>query len=585
MHPELLIDILPHQLEEGSHEICIAAKEEGAWRTYSTRQCADIVEHVALGLLAQGILPGDKVAIIANNCPEWNFIDLGIMTAGAITVPIYPTLSEEHQVFIFNDAKVKIVFVENEELLAKVEKLKMRKPDLQHIFTLDKIPGARHWSEVTDAAQDSGKEELKKRRQQMKPEGLATIIYTSGTTGNPKGVMLNHNNIISNLIGVAEVLPFDRSHRALSFLPLCHSFERTVCFYYLYRGVSIYYAESLETIGDNLKEVKPHLFTAVPRLLEKVYEKIIKKGLELKGVKRALFFWAVKLGLEYDDEGKNGGLYAFQLKLAQKIIFSKWKEALGGEIEIIVTGAAALQMRLARVFSAAGIGVREGYGLTESSPVIAVNRKNDFKLGTVGPVLPGVEVKILENGEICARGPNIMMGYYNQPEITAETIDSEGWLHTGDVGRMVDDKYLKITDRLKEIFKTSGGKYVAPQPLESKISESFFIEQVMVIGENERFVAALIIPDFTYLKDWCARNNVLCNSPEQMISSKAVKDKIQQEIDRYNSELGQTEKIKQFRLLPKPFSIDAGELTPTMKLKRKVIMAIHAGLIEDIYKD
>ncbi len=581
-----LFDILPHQLENYSKEVALACKENGRWKTYSTQECLDIIKKMSLGLMELGVRIDDKLAIIAENRPEWNFTDLAILQLGAVDVPIYPTISPREYEFIFNHAEVKYCFVGNAELLEKVNQIKSNVPTLKDIFSFDRLEGCRHWSELLDMADESRNEELEAIKASIDPGSLATLIYTSGTTGNPKGVMLSHNNLTSNIRDTVKVLPLNNTHRCLSFLPLCHSFERMVSYTYMSLGVSIYYAESMETIGENLKEVKPHFFTTVPRLLEKVYEKIIAKGLELSGIKKALFFWALNLGMKYDEQGKNGAWYNFRLGIARKLIFSKWREALGGEIIGIVTGAAALQLRLARVFNAAGIKVREGYGQTESSPVLTINRfeEGGYYLGTVGPAIPGVELKIADNGEILARGENVMLGYYKNPEQTAETL-RDGWLHTGDVGVFVEGRFLKITDRVKQLFKTSGGKYVAPQPIENKMVESFFIEQIMVIGENRKFVSALVQPAFDSIREWGKNHGLNFTSNEEIARSKEVISKIASEIEERNPEFSHVEQIKAFRLVPDVWSIDSGEMTPTMKLKRRVVLEKYKNLIEEIYSE
>jgi long-chain acyl-CoA synthetase len=521
-----------------------------------------------------GIAKDDKVAIISPNRPEWNFIDFGIQQLGAVSVPIYPTVTEEDFKFIFNDADVKVIFVENEELYHKAKNASKDLP-IKEIFTFLPVSGAKHWSELKQLAVGEKPAQLDPYKEKVKGEDLVTLIYTSGTTGVPKGVMLTHNNLISNYKACIPLMPVTHEHRALSFLPMCHVYERMLVYLYMAVGVSVYYAESMDTIADNLKEVKPHIFTTVPRLLEKVYDKIVAKGRELTGVKKAMFFWALDLGLRFDMEGKNGWWYDLQLALANKLIFNKWREALGGNVVAIVSGSAALQPRLAKVFWAAKVRVMEGYGLTETSPVISVNRcdPKENKIGTVGPLLPGVEVKIAPDGEILTRGPHVMKGYYKKPEVTAEVIDSEGWFHTGDIGEFVDSKYLKITDRKKEIFKTSGGKYIAPQTIENKLKEFNLIEQVMVVGENQKFPGALIVPAFAGLKKWCEIKGISYSLDEKMIKEPLVIEKFQKEIDSINQNFAQYEKIKKFELLPKLWTIEAGELTPTLKVKRKAILA------------
>lgn len=586
MDVKRLIDLLPYQLKHYNQPDAIAAKINGTWKHYSTQEVIDNAAKVSRVLLKLGIEPGDKIALVANNRPEWNFVDLGILGVGAVTVPVYPTISEAEYKFIFNDAEVKLAFVSDKGLYKKVKDIGSEVASLQEIYAFDEVPGAKQYSEFLALDDNSNQAAVDARSANVKADELATIIYTSGTTGTPKGVMLSHNNIVSNILGVCNTLPLSSEHRTLSFLPLCHIFERTVTYTYFYKGSSIYYAESMETIGENLKEVKPHFFTTVPRLLEKVYDKIVNTGHGLTGIKKTLFFWALDLGLKYDNKGNNGAFYNFQMGIARKLIFSKWREALGGEIIGIVTGAAALQTRLAKVFAAAGIPVRQGYGQTETSPVLTVDRFEDgeFCLGTVGQVITGVEIKLdPATKEILARGPNIMMGYYKRPDITAETI-KDGWLHTGDVGEFVDGKYLKITDRIKELFKTSGGKYVAPQVIENKMKESPYIEQIMVIGENEKFVSALVIANFPQVIEWAKRHNVDSNqSPEDLLKDPAVVKLFKDEIEGFNQEFSHVEQVKRFKVMPTEWSIDGGELTPTMKVKRKVVMEKYSKEIAEIY--
>ncbi len=582
---EIILDMLAYQIKHFPQEDAICGKEDGIWRKYSAQESQEIIDQTSYGLLEYGIQPGDKIAIISNNRPEYNFVDLACLQIKAVDVPIYPNISEREYEFIFNQAEIKIVFVSSEEILQKVKNIQSKTPALEKIYTFDKIEGATHWSEIKRDGNSELEEKLESLKESIKPEDLASIIYTSGTTGEQKGVMLSHKNIVSNITSCLAMTPHGVTDKALSFLPLCHIFERTLTYFYMRVGVSIYYAESLDKIVDNLKEIKPQFFNTVPRLLEKVYEAIVSKGRSLSGLKKSIFFWAIDLGLEYDSKGENSAWYNFKLSIARKLIFSKWQEALGGNIKGIITGAAALQPRLAKIFNAAGIKVRQGYGLTETSPVLAFNRfeEGGYHFETVGPVIPNVEIKIAENGEILARGDNIMIGYYKRPEITKQVIDEDGWLHTGDVGEFVDGKYLKITDRLKEIFKTSGGKYVAPQPIENKMKESFFIDQIMVIGENRRFPSALVIPAFPYVKKWCELKNIKVKTNEDIINNPQVYDRIWQEIEEGNKDFGKTRKIKKIKLIADEWSVDTGELTPTQKLKRKVIKQKYADLIEEIY--
>lgn len=555
----------------------LAAKENGAWRTYSTAETAGIADRFSAGLLRLGISGGDsRIALISFNRPEWIFTDLACQQTGAVLVPIYPTISEPELEFVLKDSEAHMLFVQGDDLYEKVKGLSIAGLD---IYSFDKIPGVKHWSEITALAQPGDEARVKVIKDSILPTDLATIIYTSGTTGTPKGVMLTHQNIMSNVLACKEYLPVDERTRALSFLPLNHIFERMVTYLYFYAGVSVYYAEGMETISDNLREVKPGIFTTVPRLLEKVYEKIMAKGLDLKGIKRALFFWAVNTAKQFELNKNQGLWYNAQLALANKLVFSKWREALGGQLQCIVTGAAACQPRLLRIFTAAGIDVLEGYGLTETSPVISVNRKQekDRMFGTVGPVISNVEVKIAEDGEILCKGPNVTIGYYKRPDLTADAI-TDGWFHTGDIGVLVDNKFLKITDRKKELFKTSGGKFVAPQPIENKFKESPYIEQIMVVGADQKFTGALIVPNFRNLEDWARKNNV-----QPVLNSPQVKELYKQAVEKYNQSFNHIEQVKKFELMPHEWTVEGGEMTPTMKLKRKVIMEKYRDAIERIY--
>jgi long-chain acyl-CoA synthetase len=580
-------DLLKRYKDQFNKADALACKIDGQWQKYHIDEYINIVNDISYALIHQGIKAGDKVAIVSPNRPEWNFIDMGVAQIGAVSVPIYPTISEADYKYIMNDAEVRIAFVADAELHRKISNIKVDVSSLMEIYTFDKVSEALHWSVFkTIGEQHPNPTQCMEMLDAIKPENLLTLIYTSGTTGVPKGVMLSHNNIMSNVTSAAKVCPVNNNHRILSFLPLSHIFERMLIYMYQYVGASIYYAESMDTIGDNLKEVKPFAFSTVPRLLEKVYDKIVGKGNELTGVKRKLFFWALDLGLRYELDGANGWWYEFQLKLANKIIFSKWREALGGEVGVIVSGAAALQPRLARVFTAAKINVLEGYGLTETSPVICVNRldQGGRKFGTVGMTIEDVEVKIAEDGEILCKGPNVMMGYYNKPELTAEVIKN-GWFHTGDIGVLEDGKYLKITDRKKEIFKTSGGKYVAPQVLENKFKESMFIEQVMVIGEGKKHPSAFLVPNFPYLEDWAKDEGISFSGREDLVKNTKVVEKYQSEVDHYNKGFGSFEQVKKFEIMPNEWGIDTGELTPTLKLRRKIIMEKYDALVKKIYDE
>lgn len=583
-----IFDVITHQQKNFVKKDSLAAKVNGKWVYYNTNDVVDNMNQVSMALLGSGYKKGDAISIVGNNRPEWNFVDLGIMQIGAVTVPIYPTISVEDYVYIMNNAEVKLLFVSSQELYDKMVKIKDRIPSLKEIYTFDLIddPGV-HWNEFLKRAAQSDSSQVTAISRTIDQHDIACMIYTSGTTGFPKGVMLSHYNVVENMKSLFDVLPFNETHTALSFLPLNHVFEKIVIYTYFMKGVSVYYAENLDTIGENLREVKPHFFTCVPRLLEKVYERIVNKGLELKGAKRMLFFWALRVGEKWNGQHHQGPWYGLKLSIARKLIFSKWLEALGGNIFAICSGAAPLNIKIGKVFSAAGIRVMEGYGLTETSPVISVNRFNQDEnmLGTVGPVVPGVQVKIAADGEILCKGPNVMVGYYKLPDKTAEAIDSDGWFHTGDIGEFVDGKFLKITDRKKELFKTSGGKYVAPQPLENKFKESFFIEQMMVIGDARKFVSALIVPSFANLKSWCEKNGLHFNTNQELISDQRVLDKYKQVVEEKNKEFGHTDQIKKFRLMNEEWTVPGGQLTPTMKLKRKVIIEKYRDMIESMYKD
>ncbi|QCR24333.1 long-chain fatty acid--CoA ligase [Pontibacter sp. SGAir0037] len=578
-------DLLPHQLQKYPQPDCLAAKVNGDWVKYSTQDVQDTANSLSLGLLKLGLGKNDKVAIISMNRPEWVMTDFGIQQIGGISVPMYPTITVEDYRYIFNDAEVKVVFVADQELYNKVVAATMGMESVKEIYTFDKVQGAKHWSEVIELGKNDDPAKLEPLKAAVTPDDILTLIYTSGTTGSPKGVMLTHGNLLSNVTGTVPYVPVDNRHRALSFLPLSHIFERMLLYLYMRIGVSIYYAESIEKVAENLKEVQPHVFTTVPRLLEKVYDKIVAKGLELTGIKRRLFFWALELGLKYDTREDQGWWYNKQLSLANKLIFSKWREALGGNVIAIVSGGAALQPRLARVFWSANIRVMEGYGLTETSPVIAVNRwePENNMIGTVGMAIDGVEVKIADDGEVLSRGPHIMKGYYKKPEQTAEAIDADGWFHTGDIGELIEGKFLKITDRKKEMFKTSGGKYIAPQLIENKLKESVVIEQVMVVGEGQKYASALVVPSFLGLQDYCQFKGIPYTTDAEMIAKPEIIDKFQREIEKANENLAQYETIKKFRLLPKMWTIESGELTPKLSVKRRVIATKFKDLIDSMY--
>jgi len=586
--PKRLFDFPYYQLEKYPQEKALVTKYKGEWKATSTQEYIDKANALSRALLRMDVMPSDKIALIStNNRTEWNICDIGIMQTGAQDVPIYPTISEDEYEYVLNHSESKYCFVSDKEVYDKVMAIKANVPSLKEIFTFDEIDGAKNWKEVLEKGKDeSNQNEVEERKEAIQDDDLATLIYTSGTTGRPKGVMLSHKNIASNAKYSVERLPIELGKStALSFLPVCHIYERMLLYMYQYSGMEIYFAESLETISENLKEVKPEVMTAVPRLLEKVYDKIYAKGGELSGIKKKLFFWAVDLGLKYEPYGKNGWWYETQLKLANKLISSKWREALGGNLKAIASGSAPLQPRLARVFNAAQIPVMEGYGLTETSPVVSVNdmRNKGFKIGTVGKPLSETEVKIAQDGEILIKGPQVMIGYYKNEEETEKVMEG-GYFHTGDIGEIDKDGFLKITDRKKEMFKTSGGKYVAPQTIENVMKQSRFIEQIMVIGEGEKMPAALIQPDFEFIKEWGAlKNHNLPSDPKELVKNKEVIARIQEEVDHFNEKFGHWEKVKKFELTPEVWSIEGGQLTPTMKMKRKIIKEQYKDLYNKIY--
>lgn len=585
-----LFDCLTLNLRRDPLPDMLAGKEGGTYRTYSTQEVADTVQKLSTGLLRLGVASEDrtpegieKIGIVSKNRPEWIMLDLAVQRSGAVLAPVYPTISVAELEFILNEAQVRILFVNDAELFHKVVSIRARVPSLKEIFTFEPVADARHWKELLVSPTVEEAERLRQIQERIDENDLATVIYTSGTTGTPKGVMLSHKNIVSNVRSCMPCLPQGKI-RALSFLPLNHIYERMLTYVYLFSNSSIYYAESMDTIGENLKEVKPQMFVTVPRLLEKVYDRIMQKGAELTGLKKKLFYWAHGLAARYEINTPMGFWYDLQLSLANKLIFSKWREALGNNISCVASGGAACQVRLIRIFTAAGITILEGYGLTETSPVISVNRMQveDRHFGTVGPLIPGVEVKIAADGEILCKGPNVMMGYYKRPELTAEAI-TDGWFHTGDIGEFVDNKYLKITDRKKEMFKTSGGKYVAPLAIENKLKESPYVEQIMVVGPERKFVGALIVPAFQQLQDWCREHGIAAASHEQMIREPKVLALYKEIVEGFNTSLSHVEQIKRFELLPAEWTVDSGEMTPKLSLRRKVVTEKFGNAIEKIY--
>lgn len=580
-----VFDIPKYQLEKFPQDVCLASKVNGKWQTISTQLLIEMVNQTSRGLLELGIEPGQKIAMISNNRWEWNVMDLAIAQIGAINVPIYPTASEDNYAFIFNDAEIKLCFVSDLTLYKKVSTIKNKVASLDDIYSFDKIDTVKSWEEILEKGLDkTSQSKVDQIKDSIKETDLLTIIYTSGTTGTPKGVMLSHQNLVSNAKSAALILPVNSQADAVSFLPISHVYERMLLYLYMYTGVSIYFAESMDSISDNIKEIKPQIFTAVPRLLEKVYDKIIAKGDELKGIKRWLFFWAVTLGENYEPYGANGFLYEFKLKIARRLIFKKWQQALGGNVDAVISGSAALSPKLIRIFLAADIPIFEGYGLTETSPVISVNEptNNGLMIGTVGRVLQDVTIKIASDGEVLVKGPNVMIGYYKRQDLTDEVMTGE-WFHTGDIGAIVNGDFLKITDRKKEMFKTSGGKYVAPQLMENRFKESRFIEQIMVIGEGEKHPAALVVPNFTFLKEWCKHKNITYITDQEIINNIEIKDRIWQEIENANKDFGHWERVKKIDLLPKIWTTETGELTPKLSLRRKIIMELYHVRIETLY--
>jgi len=566
----------------------VAGKEDGKWKRYSVPEYIDHCNWVSFALLSMGIKKGDKIAIISNNRPEWNFADFGISQIGAISVPIYPTISSEEYAYILGHAEPKLIFISDKNLYEKIKPIADQNTGIKDIYTFDKISTVKHFSEVITMGQENASafaNELVNAKAAVEPSDLATIIYTSGTTGFPKGVMLMHSNLVSNFIESSVIHPLGAEAKFLSFLPLSHIYERTLTYHFQYKGVSIYYAENIGKLMDNLKEIKPDIIAIVPRLLERIFDKIISKGKELRGIKKKIFFWAVSLGLRYELNGANGWFYEWQLSIANKLVFSKWREALGGNVVIISSAGAPLQERLARLFWATGMCVLEGYGLTETSPVVSINNfcSKEVMFGTVGTLLKDVQAMIAEDGEILTKGPNQMLGYYKEPKLTEEAIDKDGWFHTGDIGTFVGGKYLKITDRKKEIFKISSGKYIAPQVIENKLKESMFIDQVMVIGENQKFASALIAPDFQFLHDWASIHHVSFRDNEDLISNPLVFARYQREVNEMNLNLSDHEKIKRFRLVSDEWTAPSGELSPTLKLKRKVLYEKYRDIINEIF--
>lgn len=582
-----LFDILPHASKYFPREDMLCGKENGIWTPYSTQQYIQMANELSYGLLHLGVQKGDRIASISNNRPEWNILDMAILQIGAIHVSIYPTISESDYQYILADAKVKLIFVSGWELLRKIENVISTIPDLKDcVYTFRDLRGYRHFREVIELGKNKPlPEALEKIKSSVSPDDVMTLIYTSGTTGNPKGVMLTHKNFLENIKAIAPIVPINPNSKVLSYLPMCHVYERMMVYAWQYLGIAVYYAESLAHIADNLKEIKPDIFTSVPRLLEKFYDKIIAVGNKQKGIKKKIFFWANAVAAEY-EVGEKSLMYRIKLAIARRLVLRKWKEALGGNLSVVVTGGAAIQPRISRIFYAMEIPVLEGYGLSETSPVIAVSTffKNGVKIGTVGPILPGIEVKIAEDGEILTRGNCLMKGYYNAPDLTSEAIDEEGWFHTGDLGAFEPEGQLKITGRKKELFKTAFGKYVVPTIIENKFAEDSLIDNIMVVGEGKQFAAALIVPEFGDLRSWCVRKGIPYTTNEEMIEHPEVLKKFRKIVEQYNKFFGETEQIKRFKLISYVWSIQTGELTPTLKLKRNYISKKYSETIESLFK-
>ncbi|MDO9510768.1 MAG: long-chain fatty acid--CoA ligase [Bacteroidales bacterium] len=582
-----VFDLLDRFHENFPKADALAAKRNNEWVKFSTADYIEFSNYFSYGIMALGFSKGDKIATITNNRPEWNFADMGMAQVGVVHVPVYPTLNPEDYRYILSHAEVKAVLISEKALYTKIKPI-CDEIGIQLVYTFNPIDGIQNWNEIIKLGKDNEekyRESLLKIKASINPDDLFTIIYTSGTTGSPKGVMLSHKNLISNFIASSKLQPLDHNHKVLSFLPVCHVYERMITYHYQYKGISIYFAENMGTIAANLVEIKADGFTTVPRLLEKVYDKIVSKGKDLTGFKKHVFFWALKLSHRYEFNRANGWWYELQRSIADKLVYSKWRDALGGNVKVIVSGGSALQPRLARVFWCAGLRIMEGYGLTETSPVIAVSHAYwpNIKFGTVGPILEGVIVKFDEDGEILIKGPNLMLGYYQDPEYTASVIDEDGWFHTGDVGILEDGKFLKITDRKKEIFKLSAGKYIAPQVLENKFKESIFIEQIVVVGENEKFASGLISPNFNHLHYWAMKHKIHFRDNEELITIKDVYNRIEREVEKVNKTLSPHEQIKRFRLVSEEWTPQTGELSPTLKLRRNILYQKYSGLLEEIF--
>ena len=582
-----LFDILENYLiKYPDQDTALACKREGVWLKFSIQEYVELTNNISYGMIELGIVPGDKVGIVSSNRPEWNMIDFATMQIGAISIPIYPTITREDYRHILNHAEMKMIFIEGKELRNKLKPILPEVKTLKEIYTfVDQGEEFNYLEQLIELGKKHPQpDRLAKLKTAVQPSDLATIIYTSGTTGNPKGVMLSHSNILTN-VKKLSVIPSKWNNRALSFLPLCHAYERMLVYLYQYLGMSVYYAESLGTIAENIKEIKPTMMSCVPRLLEKIYDKLYLSGKKLPVASKIIYYWAFNLATKFQLEDRDWW-YNVQYKLAERLIYSKWRTAIGGNFDIVVSGGSAIQPHIASFFSAIGMPVFEGYGLSETSPVIAVSQrvKNGRKFGTVGLPLEGVEVKLGDRAEIMCRGHNVMLGYYKDPELTAQVIDAEGWFHTGDTGKFTPQGQLVITGRLKSIFKTSFGKYVNPQAIESKFTESPFIENMIVLGENKKFAGALISPDFMYLKSWCKKHKISYTNNVEMIEHPLVAKRIQEEVKRYNQFFGDFEQIKRYLLVSEEWTPALDFLSPTLKIKRNNIEAFYADKIEKIFQ-
>ena len=581
-------DLLERYRGNFMKEDALAVKQNGKWIKYSTLQYIDFAYQISLGLLARGFEKGDKIATISNNRPEWNFLDMGMAMAGVVHVPLYTSLSCQEYENILRHSDARFVFVSENKLVRNLKPVIQKLENIEALYSFDRIEGEKHWLELAELGQKSEayqREDLERIMASIRPDDLASLIYTSGTTGTAKGVMLSHDNLVRNFLAAASIFDLKPEQKYLSILPLCHVGGRMGNYQTQYSGSSIYYAENMGTIAADMRDIKPHGFDAVPRILEKIFDTIITKGKKLTGMKKSLFFWAVRIGLKYKPPGESSWFYRLRLKIADRLIFSKWRDAIGGNIELVGCGGAALQPRVERIFWAAGIKVLNMYGLTETSPVITINRKYkpDLRLGTVGAKIDGVDLKIAEDGEILCRGHNVMLGYYKNRELTKKAFTKDGWFCTGDIGSLEDGKFLRVTDRKKEIFKLSSGKFIVPQVIENKFKESLFIEHIMVIGEREKFASAIIAPDYSYIRDWCQENNIPGDSHKDWLQSSKLKEVIRAEVDKFNEEMADYEKISRYQMVSDVWSPATGELSPTLKMKRKFITKKYQDLIDQIY--